>query len=185
MFAILGMIGSSGTILADTFFVSHRLGSEGLAAFMVKDEDGNYKYGYMDEMWNVVIAPQYDSANDFSEGLALVIRKEPHFYGYIDKTGKVIIDTQSEWAHGDFQEGLARAVYGKNCVGFINKKGKYVIKPRFADTGDFCNGLAVYIPYVDAPTEGLINKEGQIVVKAKFYRLDLTDEDVIIVSVSR
>lgn len=159
--------------------------SEGLAAFMVKDEDGNYKYGYMDEMWNVVIAPQYDSANDFSEGLALVIRKEPHFYGYIDKTGKVIIDTQSEWAHGDFHEGLARAVYGKNCVGFINKKGKYVIKPRFVDTGDFCNGLAVYIPYVDAPTEGLINKEGQIVVKAKFYRLDLTDEDVIIVSVSR
>lgn len=35
MFAILGMIGSSGTILADTFFVSHRLGSEGLAALNI------------------------------------------------------------------------------------------------------------------------------------------------------
>ena len=30
--SILGMLGSSGTILADTFFVSNRLGSEGLAA---------------------------------------------------------------------------------------------------------------------------------------------------------
>lgn len=29
---ILGMLGSSGTILVDTFFVSHRLGSQGLAA---------------------------------------------------------------------------------------------------------------------------------------------------------
>lgn len=35
MFAILGMIGSSGAILADTFFVSHRLGSEGLAALNI------------------------------------------------------------------------------------------------------------------------------------------------------
>lgn len=31
-FSILGMLGSAGTILADTFFVSNRLGAEGLAA---------------------------------------------------------------------------------------------------------------------------------------------------------
>ena len=30
--SILGMLGSSGTILADTFFVSNRLGADGLAA---------------------------------------------------------------------------------------------------------------------------------------------------------
>lgn len=30
--SILGMLGSSGTILADTFFISHRLGADGLAA---------------------------------------------------------------------------------------------------------------------------------------------------------
>ena len=35
MFAVMGMIGSSGTILADTFFVSHRLGSNGLAALNI------------------------------------------------------------------------------------------------------------------------------------------------------
>lgn len=33
--SILGMLGSSGTILADTFFISHRLGAEGLAALNI------------------------------------------------------------------------------------------------------------------------------------------------------
>lgn len=33
--SILGMLGSSGTILADTFFVSHRLGADGLAALNI------------------------------------------------------------------------------------------------------------------------------------------------------
>lgn len=35
VFSILGMLGSSGTIFADTFFVSNRLGSEGLAALNI------------------------------------------------------------------------------------------------------------------------------------------------------
>lgn len=35
MFAVMGMIGSSGTILVDTFFVSHRLGPDGLAALNI------------------------------------------------------------------------------------------------------------------------------------------------------
>lgn len=35
MFAVMGMIGLSGTILVDTFFVSHRLGPDGLAALNI------------------------------------------------------------------------------------------------------------------------------------------------------
>lgn len=35
MFAVMGMIGSSGTILVDTFFVSHRLCPDGLAALNI------------------------------------------------------------------------------------------------------------------------------------------------------
>lgn len=35
MFAVMGMIGLSGTILVDTFFVSHRLGHDGLAALNI------------------------------------------------------------------------------------------------------------------------------------------------------
>ena len=35
MFAVMGMIGLSGTILVDTFFVSHRLGPGGLAALNI------------------------------------------------------------------------------------------------------------------------------------------------------
>lgn len=161
--------------------------SEGLAAIHIRDKDGNYKGGYIDEMWNIVIAPQYDGVSDFSEGLALVYKKEPHFNGYIDKAGKVIIDTKSEWLHSDFHEGLAKAFYAKNCVGFINQRGKFVIKPRFAQAGYFQNGLAIYYPYVDDDTCGLINRDGQIVIKAKtkYTSFDTTDDDVFIVRVRR
>ena len=34
-FSILGMLGSAGTILADTMFVSNKLGAEGLAALNI------------------------------------------------------------------------------------------------------------------------------------------------------
>ena len=38
-FSILGMLGSAGTILADTMFVSNKLGTEGLAALNIAISD--------------------------------------------------------------------------------------------------------------------------------------------------
>ena len=62
------------------------------------------KWGYIDKSGKVVIEPQFDSADDFSEGLAKV--KKDGKRGYIDKIGKVVIEPQFDevW---DFSEGLA------------------------------------------------------------------------------
>lgn len=52
----------------------------------------------------VVIQPQFDGANAFSDGLAQV--KVGKKWGYIDKTGKFIIQPQYDEAD-DFHDGLA------------------------------------------------------------------------------
>ena len=52
----------------------------------------------------ILIKPQYEDALDFSEGYAAV--KKDGKWGYIDETGKVVVDFQFDWA-GYFCEGVA------------------------------------------------------------------------------
>lgn len=62
-------------------------------------------------------------------------------YGYIDKTGKVVIPPQFENTMG-FSEGLAATkLNGK--YGYIDTTGKWVIEPKFDFTYKFSEGLAM------------------------------------------
>jgi WG containing repeat len=47
----------------------------------------DHKFGYQDEWGNTVIAPQYDMANNFVKGVALVQKGDK--YGFIDSVGNV------------------------------------------------------------------------------------------------
>lgn len=106
--------------------------SDGLAAVSV-----NGKWGFINTKGEMVIAPQFDEESfvsfcsdllGYSEGLCL-IKNSDNKYGYMDKTGKIVIKCQYEDA-GDFHDGLAKVkVNGK--YGFIDKTGKMVIEPRF------------------------------------------------------
>jgi hypothetical protein len=74
----------------------------------------------------------------FSEGLAPVVFGEKH--GYIDKTGKVVIQPQYESAT-DFSEGLAHVkVNGKWA--YIDRTGAMVIEPRYVSARKFSDGRA-------------------------------------------
>ncbi|HLY27316.1 MAG TPA: WG repeat-containing protein [Aggregatilineales bacterium] len=74
------------------------------------------KWGYVDQKSRFIIAPQYDVAHPFSEGLAAV--DVANKCGYIDKTGQMVIEPQfaevppftyePAKSYGpDFYEGLA------------------------------------------------------------------------------
>lgn len=90
-------------------------------------------------------------------------------YGYIDKSGKTIIEPRFGSA-GSFSEGLSSVeIDGK--YGFIDKTGKLVIPAKFADAKDFWNGRALVRIESDDTEVGsaaFIDKTGKAVIPPGF-----------------
>ena len=89
------------------------------------------KWGYIDKTGATVIAPQFDQAYDFHEGLAGVSMGKK--WGYIDKAGKFLINPQFDWV-GDFDHGIApvtirRGQSDPGRLGYIDKTGTYIWQP--------------------------------------------------------
>jgi hypothetical protein len=157
--------------------------------FLPIQHDG--KWGYIDRSGEIVIKPQFDSAEPFAEGLALVRyppRKKPlkpgdktpelvEGIGYIDQTGKIVITLDSPLhLNGEsFSEGLTKFwtwVPGKgNLYGYIDTSGKVQIKARFATAWSFVDGLAAVC--IEWQKCGFINKAGEFVIDPK-YRVTMS-----------
>ncbi len=90
----------------------------------VKDAKG--KYGYIDYHGNIVIQPQFDSAHDFSDGLARVYFSNQ--WGYIDKTGQIVIKPKYELL-GDFYNGYAECLSADHKFIYIDKSGNEALPP--------------------------------------------------------
>ena len=96
------------------------------------------KWGFADTLGKIVIAPQWDMANDFSEDLAVVGLNNK--YGYIDKMGIEIIQVQYDSA-GNFFNNLALvSLNGK--WGFIDRTGIEKIPIKYDKAVPFFEGLA-------------------------------------------
>jgi hypothetical protein len=98
-------------------------------------------------------------------------------FGYIDKTGKMVIAPQF-FAAQDFSEGLA-AVRVEETVdskfGYIDRSGHMAIAPRFHQAGPFSEGLAavetsarVVGTHVEDIAWGFIDKAGVIEIPDKY-----------------
>ena len=72
--------------------------------------------------------------------VALFPVKKNGKWGYIDRSGKIIIPPQFDYAWF-FSEGLAPVKIGRKW-GYIDKSGKIVIEPRFDWAESFSEGLA-------------------------------------------
>jgi WG containing repeat len=107
----------------------------GLAA---ASKDG--KSGYIDHSGAWAIAPQFEFAKDFSEGLAPVAIAN-HKWGYIDKTGKLILPAIYYWAE-PFSEGLAAVADQMELWGYINRQSTLAVPFQFEQAKPFQSGLA-------------------------------------------
>jgi hypothetical protein len=102
-----------------------------------------HKWGYADQTGKLVIQPQFDEAEPFSEGLARVKAGGSYVRGS-DVLGAPFVDG-GRW-------------------GFINEEGVMVIKPRFYSAENFVNGRA----YVSIGELRVIGRRGSA-VKMRFY----------------
>lgn len=122
--------------------------SEGWA--VVKPDQ--YTCYYIDKQGKQVTR-EFSDAMPFSDGLAAVRSRQKGLWGYIDKTGELVIPYQYTTAR-PFREGLA-AVDG----GYIDKSGNWVIPPKYKETSSFENGYALVKK--SRTTVCVINKSGK------------------------
>jgi hypothetical protein len=146
--------------------------SEGLGAVEL-----NGKWGFIDKTGAWVIEPQFEFADRFREGLALIsvggspLRGKARYtfqlvggkWGFVDKSGDVVIEAKFDKADG-FSEGLA-AVRMEGKWGFIDSGGKIKIQSQFDEANQFNDGFAG-VKMDDK--WGFIDKTGQSPVKPQF-----------------
>src|SRR5205085_9986204 len=132
------------------------------------------KWGFIDETVRVVIAPQFESADGFSDERA---RVSLHGKGeYIDMAGRRIKHPPFDLG-GDFSEGLAPINVGQKRMpmvglitnpgrwGYINTAGTLVIPMSFQLADEFSEGLAAAH---QGHISGFIDHTGRFVFTAPF-----------------
>ncbi|MBY0549739.1 MAG: WG repeat-containing protein [Candidatus Obscuribacterales bacterium] len=132
--------------------------SGGMTLFYGDDQ----KCGFVDSSGKVMVKPEFEDADDFSDNLAPV--KIDGKYGYINTDGNFVIPPKFTHA-GRFSSGLAAAAEGDKC-GYIDKHGKFVIPPKFELP---CQAFEGGLASVEVKGKwGLINPKGEYVVSPQF-----------------
>ncbi|MDP4153537.1 MAG: WG repeat-containing protein [Bacillota bacterium] len=146
--------------LAETLGYKVTWDAEKREAVLEKDEGCLFKFeqnglwGFMDRGGNVIISPQYNDAEDFSEGLAVVEKGDK--YGYINEKGETVIPFQYDEARS-FHCGLAGIVkpgdtfHGEPpiyTVNYIDQKGMSAGTVECMSLSDFTeDGFAAIKPF--------------------------------------
>lgn len=126
-------IDTNGNVVSQSFNLSRNGSgkycvkfSEGLGGYK---DDTTFKYGYIDNKCNIVISPKYMDCRDFSDGLAAV-QDDNKLWGFIDKTGKYVIEPMFRHEPASFHSGYAKVEDREGKIHFIDKTGKIVWTPE-------------------------------------------------------
>lgn len=119
-----GYITPEGDMVVDFIYDNATELERGMASVAIWDTDSrDYLWGAINEAGEEVIAPKYENALQFSEGLALV--QKDNKVGYVDRNGKVVIDFKFSRA-SSFNDGRAIVDYS-GLYEVINAKGEVVL----------------------------------------------------------
>jgi hypothetical protein len=128
------------------------------------------------------IAPRFDDAGTFgTDGLAQV--KVGGRWGYIDRTGRIVIDPQFNYAE-EFACGVAMVSTGRwpKEQGLIDVEGRFIVEPTLEGVSDPCAGplTSPEDPPLDPVThartpigvekdgkQGFVNRTGSFVIAAE------------------
>ncbi|WP_262149720.1 WG repeat-containing protein [Chryseobacterium foetidum] len=180
-----GYIDESGEYIINPQFTIAQLFKEDLA--VVANEDS--LLGYINKKGNYIIKPTFLWATNFSDGLAFVTHKNG-FIICINNQGKEQFILKEIESASEFSENLSLVnVSGK--FGFIDKMGKFVIKPQFDYAASFKEGLAIVGKNnektgYDSPNMlyGFIDKNGQLVINYQFKSAESFSEGLATVSIA-
>jgi hypothetical protein len=160
-----GFINEEGKFIINPTYKSALAFSDGVAA-VVRE---NAQIEFIDKNGEVklTLPPEVETAFSFFEGRATI--KSNGYYGFIDKTGKIVVPCIYSYAY-HYKNGLARVAIhdstsGINKYGFINEKGDVKVTPQFNNVEDFSDGLALIS---NGRQNGFIDKEGKFIINPQF-----------------
>ncbi len=161
------IIDSSGNFIAKPPVVLDAIRfSEGLIAIR-RDR----KLGYMDLDGNIAVEPRFDQGGEFSEGLAAV-QLEGRWM-FIDKSGATTAQLPPDVVFAEpLSDGLSLATSNAQSprkFGYVDKNGKWAVKPAWDDANPFHDGLA----YVGIWKDGIvayINHNGKRIWEGRTYQ---------------
>jgi len=138
------------------------------------------RWGYVDHDFHWVIRPQFQSAEDFSEGVALVRIETGSNAGlaYIDKTGAIVFRGEGQcFAARSFSGGLARInvvpTSGpkamQSWIEFVDHAGHEVIGPNLAGASlSFSEGYAFACTDCTGNRMAIIDQHGKQLTPPEF-----------------
>lgn len=135
--------------------------------------DAKGKWGFIARTGRFVIAPRFDRAHEFSDGVAYVWTWEGsrRSHGIVDTKGRFTPLPEQDYEIV-FHDGLARvhASSGRERkYGYIDKAGRMVIQPQFDHAGHFSEGLAWASVLKERQwLYGFIDATGKFVVPPQF-----------------
>jgi hypothetical protein len=100
---------------------------------------------YLDRTGEVVLDKGLDRDWDFSEGLAVAMRKNEKLWGYINTQGEFAISPRFETNPNRLCIPVFRRIRddpGHGEVRFVDHSGEFVIKPLFLVASAFSDGMA-------------------------------------------
>ena len=178
------LLNDKGEKISHTYYEISQYISEGLIMAF-----GNGGWGFLHTSGDIVIAPQFEGVKNFGNGLAGVkvfdqtiavtdngstqyIKK--YKWGFIDKTGKMVIEPQYEDVER-FTDGLC-PVKSEGKYGYINTNGEMVIKNQYDTAENFVRGTAIIS--IDGGY-ALIDKKGAILTETKFSSIEYDKEEFL------
>lgn len=159
--------------------------SDGL--LLVSDQDGHM--GFVDTKGNCVVEPKYDSANDFSEGLALVGKTVGEGedanvkYIIINKKGEDVFSFKADYTpvKFEFSGGRIPANDTNEHVIFYDTKGEVVYKcpNKVKGVGDYNDKM--YAFWTEEGEWGVMDFNDEPVVRPKYtYATLLADGRILV-----
>ena len=184
--AIYGYINNIGSIVIKPSFVNAGNFSEGIAVVSRYNNYNELKWGAIDKAGKTVVEFIYSSRpTDFKNGLSRVKTSDGK-YGFINKNGKLIINTKYNWAT-EFYNGFALIGTNANDVAsksiLINKNDfhimdvskYYFISILFPENPSIGDGLIKCKN--DKNLYGAINLAGFLKIPFEFIRMENFSEN--------
>lgn len=154
-FGVYGYQDERGEVVLEPRFQQAEDFCEGLAAVMVQ-----HRWGFINREGKLTIPARYLSVTSFREGRAWVCDIDEDFnrhWSLIDDHGNHLTPFEFRSVES-FHDGLAAASV-KKLWGFVDRSGKWAIKPAFQEVEEFSGGICQVLH----PRKGMIwiNPQGQ------------------------